>query len=71
MNIYENLKNDKKIIGKKKLATTRNLDPVIVGLPNTPMTISIGCQTINLDHQNPQSLTHLGYVKLHGFHDNL
>ena len=50
MNIYENLKNDKKIIGKKKLATTRNLDPVIVGLPNTPMTISIGCQIINLDH---------------------
>ena len=51
MNISENLKNDRKIMGKKKSATTRNLDPVIVDLPYTPMTISIGCQIINLDHQ--------------------
>ena len=44
MNIYENLKNDRKIIGeKKKEATTKILDPVIVDLPFNPMTISTGC----------------------------
>ena len=46
MNISENLKNDRKI-----METTRNLDPVIVDLTYTPMTISIGYQIINLDHQ--------------------
>ena len=55
--------------------TTRNLDHVIVDLPYTPMTISIGYQIINLapklQNYGPQNLTHLGYVKLHGFHDNL
>ena len=55
---------------------TRNLDPVIVDLPYTHMQIYNGCHIIHLDHQNtkkycPQNLTHLGYVKLNGFHDNL
>ena len=35
----------------KSWETTRNVDPVIVDLPYTPMTISIGYQIINLDHQ--------------------
>ena len=40
MNIYENLKNDRKSLREKQEATTRKLDPVIVDLPYTPMTIS-------------------------------
>ena len=49
MNIYANLKNDRKKIGEKKQeATTRNLDPVIVDLPYTPMTISTGCQRLEI-----------------------
>ena len=73
---------------------TRHLDPVIVDLPYSPMTISTGCQRLKVRpcdsrpslHPSvaklfiwitemqkvcPQNLTHLGYVKLNGFHDNL
>ena len=53
MNFYENLKNDRTIIGERKQeATTRNLDPVIEDLPYTPLTISTGLSTIMLsaDH---------------------
>ena len=54
---------------------TRNLDSVIVDLPDTSMTISNGCHIGDLDHQNeiycPQNVTLLRYVKLNGFHDNL
>ena len=57
MNIYENLKNDRKIIGDKQEAMTRNLDHVIVVLPYTPMTISTGCQIVHLDHQNAKALS--------------
>ena len=35
----------------------RNLDPVIVDLPYTPMTISTGCQIVHLDHQNTKVLS--------------
>ena len=56
------------------MPTTRNLEPAIVDLPYTPMTISTGCQIVHLDLKMqkycPQNLTHLGYVKLNGFHDN-
>ena len=55
--------------------TTRNLDPLIVDLPFTHMTISTGCQSVHFNHKMqkycPQNLTHLNYVKLNGFHDNL
>ena len=37
--------------------TARHLDPVIEDLPYTPMTISTGCHTIHLDHQNAQVLS--------------
>ena len=81
MNIYENLKNDRKIIGEKNrkqrlkfgpcdsrptlhpyddfywMPTTINLDPVVVDLPYTPMTISTGCQIVHLDHQNAKVLS--------------
>ena len=43
MNINENLKND-----RKKEAVTRNLDPVIVDLSYTPITISTGCQRLEI-----------------------
>ena len=57
MNIYENLKYDREIIGKKKkLATTRKLAPVIVDISYTPMIISNGCQIVHLDHQNAKSI---------------
>ena len=49
MNIYENLKNDRNIIGEiKQEATTRNLDPVIVDLPYTPMKIITGYQRLDI-----------------------
>ena len=34
----------------------RNLDPVMVDLPYTPMAISNGCQIVQLDHQNAKIL---------------
>ena len=39
------------------MPTTRNLDPVIVDLPYTPMTISTGCHIVHLDHQNAKVLS--------------
>ena len=39
------------------MPTTRNLDPVIVDLPYTPITISTGCHTVHLDHQNAKVLS--------------
>ena len=81
MNIYENLKNDRKTIGEKNrkqrlkfgpfdsrptlhpdddfywMPTTRNLNPVIVDLHYTPMTISFGCQIVHFDHQNAKVLS--------------
>ena len=57
------------------MPTTRNLDPVIVDLPYTPMTISTGCQIVHLDQRNAKVLSSklnpFGFVKLNGFHDNL
>ena len=35
-----------------RMPTNKNLDPVIVDLPYTPMTISTGCHIIHFDHQN-------------------
>ena len=40
-----------KSLERKQLAITRNLDPVIVDLPYTTMTIPIGCILVHLDHQ--------------------
>ena len=49
MNIYEKLKNDRKIVGEKKQeATTRALGSVIVDLPCTNMTITTGYQQIEI-----------------------
>ena len=57
------------------MSTTRNLDPVIVDLPVTLMTISLDAKlfirTTKIQKYFSQNLTHLGYVKLNGFHDNL
>ena len=39
------------------MPTTRNLDPVIVDLPYTPMTISTGCKIVHLDPQNAKVLS--------------
>ena len=99
MNIYENLKNDRKIIREKNrkqrlkfgpcdsrptlhpyddyywLPTTRNLEPVIVDLPYTPKKFLLDAilfiWTTKMQKYCPQNLTHLGYVKLNGFSDNL
>ena len=64
-----------KSLERKKEATTRNLDPVIVDILYTPMTISTGCRIVHLNHKMlkycPQNFTHLGYVKLKSLHDNL
>ena len=35
----------------------RNLVPVIVDLPNTPMKVSTGCHIVHLDHQNSKVLS--------------
>ena len=39
------------------MPTTRILNPVIVDLPYTPMTISTGCHIVHLDHQNAKVLS--------------
>ena len=35
----------------------KNLDPVIVDLPYTHLTISTGCHIVHLDHQNAKVLS--------------
>ena len=46
-----------KSLERKQEATTRNLDPVTVDLPYTPMMISTGCHIGYLDHQNAKVLS--------------
>ena len=41
----------------KKVSKTRNLDHVIVDIPNIPLTISYGCQIVHLAHQNVKILS--------------
>ena len=48
MNIYENLKNTGGHWREKQEATTRNLDPALVDLPHTLMTMSPGCQRLEI-----------------------
>ena len=43
---------------EKQEATTRNLDPVIVNLPYTPMTITTGCQRLEIWKCDSRSTLH-------------
>ena len=57
------------------MPTTRNLEPVIVDLPYTPIKFLLDAilfiWTTKMQKYCPQKLTHLGYVKLNGFSHNL
>ena len=76
MNIYENLKNDREVIGKYKVSNAKKLGPcdsipTLHPYDKFLMDAKLFIWTTKMQNFCPQSLTHLGYVKFNGYQYNL